>query len=197
MTTLRFPLRPLAVGALALLFAAFLVVAAASTAHAQLPELPGDPTDPAPDPTDPAPDPTDPVPDPTDPAPDPGLLDLGDLLDPDQLLELEELLGVGDLLDLEDLSLDELLGLLDLLDAEDPTPPADDPDAVVVTDPPAPGASPTPAAAPQVTQRPVGGVAAGAGGASEHAGATWPLLALSALTMAGTAATLRTRRGDA
>lgn len=194
MTTLRFPLRPLAVGALALLFAAFLVGAVASTAHAQLEDLlPEEPEDPTEDPTEEVPDPTEETPDPTDP----GLLDLGDLLDPDQLLELEELLGVGDLLDLEDLSLDELLGLLDLLDAEDPTPPADDPDAVVVTDPPAPGASPTPAAAPQVTQRPVGGVAAGAGGASEQAGASWPLLALSALTMAGTAATLRTRRGDA
>lgn len=120
--------------------------------------------------------------------------------DPGQLLPEpeggEELLPLpeGELPPLEGLTLEELQRLLDQLLGEQTTepPPAEPASA------PAPAAAPAPNPAPapgggQVTQRPVGGVAAGAGGASDQGATTWPLLALATVSLAGTAAALRPR----
>lgn len=108
----------------------------------------------------------------------------------EELLPLPE----GELPPLEGLTLEELQRLLDQLLGEQTTePPPAEPAAVP---PPAPAAAANPAPAPvsgQVTQRPVGAVAAGAGGASDQGATSWPLLALGTVTLAGTAAALRPR----
>lgn len=99
---------------------------------------------------------------------------------------------VGDLL--ETLTLDELLGLLAEEEAPaDPAPVADPAPAPVPVATPATG--PQPGA--QVSQRPVGGVATGAGGATDNGGTTAPLLALGALVLAGTAAGVTRPRAEA
>lgn len=101
---------------------------------------------------------------------------------------LDEVLEGGGTVEdlLETLTLDELLNLL----AEEP--PAEPAPVVDPAPPPAPvqTAIPTatPATTPQVAQRPVGGVATGAGGATDDGGTTAPLLALGALALAGTGA---------
>lgn len=180
--TIRIVARGLAAAGLAgLLALSFLLGLGASPAHAQLPEVPDLlPEDPAPEdplaPEDPA------VPD----APE-GTDLIGDLLgegllDPDDLLELGDLLDLNpdDLLGLqldellEMLNLEDLLGLLDLL-GEDPAPdpvPAD------------PTPTPPPPAA-QVTEVPRGGVATGAGGASDTGAAGTAPLVLASLLLAG------------
>lgn len=98
---------------------------------------------------------------------------------------------VGDLL--ETLTLDELLNLLAEETPEDPAP--------VVDPEPAPAPVATPVSGPQpgaqVAQRPVGGVATGAGGATDNGGTTAPLLALGALALAGTAAGVTRSRAAA
>lgn len=123
---------------------------------------------------------------------------LPDVEDPGGLLDIIDILDPEGLLDLEDLSLDELLDLLDLLGQDTPPPVAPETATPApAVQPPAPG---PPAPAPrQVVQRPVGGVATGAGGATEqHGGTTLPLLALGALTLTGTAVTVtRLRKWDA
>lgn len=188
--TIRIAARGLAAAGLAgLLALSFLLLLGASPAHAQLDDLLD------PDLLEPAPD--DPLPeeDPLEPAPDEpegtdligdllgeGLLDpadlleLGDLLelDPDDLLglQLDELLGM--------LNLEDLLGLLDLL-GEDP--PAEDPDPVPDPTPTTPPAAPQ----DQVTEVPRGGVATGAGGASETTGASTAPVMLASLLLVGTA----------
>lgn len=98
---------------------------------------------------------------------------------------------VGDLL--ETLTLDELLGLLAEDAPQDPAPVADPAPA------PAPVATPTSGSQPgaQVAQRPVGGVATGAGGATDNGGTTAPLLALGMLVLAGTAAGVTRARAEA
>lgn len=171
--TLRVLLRPLMVASLAVLFGLFLAHGA-GTAHAQL--LPEE---------DPA------VPEVEEPeAPAPEEEEEADLIG--QLLEVLDPEGV---LDLENLSLDELLSLLDLLAEDTPPPPAVEPAPVAQVPAPTPAPAPPPRA--QVVQRPVGGVATGAGGATDNGGTTLPLLAFGALTLAGTAAMVRPRGSDA
>lgn len=155
--TMRLLLRPLIVGALAVLFGLSLALSA-SPAFAQVGDLLPGGEQPPPGGEEPPPE--------------------GSPLD--QLLEgggtVEELLRT--------LTLDELLGLLA---EEPPAAPAPVPDPAPA---PAPVATPTSGPQPgaQVAQRPVGGVATGAGGATDNGGTTAPLLALGALVLAGTAA---------
>lgn len=111
-----------------------------------------------------------------------------------ELPELEGLPELEQLPDLEGLDLQELLDLLNLLAQEEPEAPAPAPEPAPVAPPPLGPPPPASAATvPQVTQRPVGAVAAGAGGASQHGPSTWPLLVLGALTLTGASAALKTQ----
>lgn len=164
--TRRILLRPLLVGSLAVLFGLYLALGA-SPAFAQVEGLLPEGEQPAPEGEVPEGE-----------TPEGGLLD--GVLEGGSLEEL-----------LQDLSLDELLNLLDLLGEESPEGPAPVPAAQPAPVPATPTAT---QASPQVAQRPVGGVATGAGG-TDNGGTTAPLLALGALTLAGAAAGVtRTRR---
>ena len=180
----------LAASLTALLALCFAVAVAQQPAHAQLPGLPGDPGEDLPG----------------DEVLDPSLLDDLLALDPEGLLDVEDLLAledVGGLLDILDVgsleelaglldleSLDDLTGLLDVLDllpgeeTPAPTPGTTDPDPL------APGGPGT----PQVTETPVGGVATGAGGATDGGtnGAV-PLL-LASMLLAGAGGEFARRR---
>ncbi|MEX2619326.1 MAG: hypothetical protein WD250_03820 [Egibacteraceae bacterium] len=184
--TIRIAARGLAAAGLAgLLALSFLLLLGASPAHAQLTDLdPGDLLDPEledPELEDPElEDPNLEEPEDTDLIGD--LLGEG-LLDPDDLLEL------GDLLDLDSdellgLELDEVLELLNLEDLDDllallDEDPAPDPEPV-----PAPTLTP-PLPAAQVTEVPRGGVATGAGGASETTGTSSAPVMLASLLLVG------------